>query len=37
MEKNAERLRLMQEQRAKDVKDIEESRAKLLRRQEKLK
>ena len=35
--KNAERLRAMQEQRAKELKDVEDQRAKMLRRQEKLK
>ena len=37
VKKNEERLREMQEQRAKELKDIEDQRAKLLRRQEKLK
>jgi len=37
VKKNEERLREMQEARAKELKDIEDQRAKLLRRQEKLK
>lgn len=37
VKKNEEKLRLMQEARAKELKDIEDQRAKLLRRQEKLK
>ena len=35
--KNEERLRQMQEQRAAELKNIEDQRARLLRRQEKLK
>ena len=37
VKKNEDRLRIMQETRAKELKEIEDQRAKLLRRQEKLK
>ena len=37
VKKNEDKLKQMQEARAKELKDIEDQRAKLLRRQEKLK
>ena len=37
VKKNEEKLRQMQEARARELKDVEDQRAKLLRRQEKLK
>ena len=37
VKKNEEKLKQMQEARARELKDIEDQRAKLLRRQEKLK